>query len=36
MTLAMTCLEIIGLKDDLQAITETLRRLGCVHIDNLN
>ncbi len=36
MTLAMTCLEIIGLKDDLQAITETLRRLGCVHIDNLS
>jgi V/A-type H+-transporting ATPase subunit I len=36
MTLAMTCLEIIGLKADLQAITDTLRRLGCVHIDNLS
>jgi V/A-type H+-transporting ATPase subunit I len=36
MTLAMACLEIIGLKADLQPVTDTLRVLGCVHIDKLS
>ncbi|MGD2155771.1 MAG: V-type ATP synthase subunit I [Anaerolineales bacterium] len=35
MNIEMTPLEIVGLKDDLQATIHTLRRLGRVHIDEL-
>ena len=35
MNIDMTPIEIIGLKNNLQAIVHTLRRLGCVQIDEL-
>src|SRR5574341_2566568 len=36
MNLEMIPIEILGLKADLQAVIHTLRRLGCVHIEELN
>lgn len=35
MNVQMVPLEIVGLKTDMQAILHSLRRLGCVHIDEL-
>jgi V/A-type H+-transporting ATPase subunit I len=35
MNIEMAYLEIVGLKTDLQATLRTLRRLGCMHIDEL-
>jgi len=36
MNIEMLPLEIIGLKSDLQAVLHSLRRAGCVHIDELS
>ena len=36
MILEMIPIEIVGLKADLQAVIQTLRRLGCVQIEELN
>jgi V/A-type H+-transporting ATPase subunit I len=36
MNVEMCPLEIVGLKPDLQAVLHTLRRLGCVQIDQLS
>lgn len=36
MNLSMTCLQVVGLKADLQVAVQTLRVLGCVHLDSLN
>jgi len=35
MNIEMLPLEIVGMKSDLQTIIHTLRRLGCVHIDEV-
>ena len=35
MNLEMTPVEILGLKTDLQMVLQILRKLGCVHIDDL-
>ena len=36
MNLEMLPIEIIGLKSDLQIALKVLRRLGCIHIDELD
>lgn len=36
MNVEMIPVEILGLKPDLQAVTHTLRSLGCVHIDDVS
>ncbi len=36
MNLTMTCLQIVGLKTDLQIAVQTLRCLGCMDIDELD
>ena len=36
MNLEMVPIEIVGLKDDLNPVLQTLRNLECVHIDELN
>ncbi len=35
MNLDMTCLEIVGMKSDLETVVQALHRLGCVQIDDL-
>lgn len=35
MNIQMVPVEIVGLKSDMQAVLHTLRRLGCVHFDEL-
>ena len=32
----MTPIELVGLKVDLRVILHTLRRLGCIHIEDLS
>ena len=36
MNIEMLPIEIVGLKDNLNQVIHTLRKLGCVHIDELN
>jgi V/A-type H+/Na+-transporting ATPase subunit I len=36
MNIEMLPIEIVGLKDDLNRVMKTLRKQGCVHIDELN
>lgn len=36
MNIEMLPIEIVGLKDDLNRVMQTLRKQGCVHIDELN